>query len=193
MQGRISVPKAIATASQELQTVIKSTNGCFVFIGPIKVHLRSEGSMKKKLTMKRKIAALQETQIEMQKALKHMSALLQKQLDDADLPSPGRESSCLNCELKRAASTNMVYEKQQKIQKHEGIVERSTLNTERASDEFSPEHLDAVIEDVERRLYREHPLRNDSKETAQIKRFLQGVIDGEESSISSMIFDDVGD
>ena len=144
--------------------------------------------------MKRKIAALEQQQFEMKLHMEQMSLLLQKQREYAlSLPSPGRESGVLNCERKRSASANFVQEKEQKIMKSEGYMQRSQ-NTERTPDVFDPENLDSVIDSVERRLYEAHPPRNveNEKQLAHIRKHLLGIID-EGGSISSISFDDEGD
>ena len=41
--------------------------------------------------------------------------LMEKQMEEVPMPSPGRESGVLNAELKRVASANIAPEKKQKI------------------------------------------------------------------------------
>ena len=78
-QGRLSVSKEVVAASEELRYVMKSTEGCFLFIGPTKVYLRKEGQSKKKFDMKRKIVDLEKPQPEMQILMAKLSSLLQNQ------------------------------------------------------------------------------------------------------------------
>ena len=92
-QGRLSVPKFIATASEELQCVMKSRGGRSIFIGPIKVHLRNEGFPRDNIVMKRKIAVLEKKQSEMQTLLEKMSVLLQNQMVEDPSPLSSQENS----------------------------------------------------------------------------------------------------
>ena len=95
MQGRLSVPSSTVTACKELQCVLKSRNGRSIFIGPIKVHLRNEDLHHDERTeMRRKIAALEKKQLDMQTLLETMGSLLQQQqmVEDSDPFSSLEES-----------------------------------------------------------------------------------------------------
>ena len=95
MQGRMSVPSSVANGCKELQSVLKSRRGRSIFIGPFKVHLRDEGSLTdENVNLKRKIAALETKQLEMQTLLENMGSLLQQQqmvIDDSNPFSSSEE------------------------------------------------------------------------------------------------------
>ena len=195
IQGRLSVPKEVAAASTELQCVINSIEGHFIFIGPIKVYLRKEGQPRNKLNMKKKIVALEKKQLEMQMLMAKMSDLLQNQTNEMTrpLPSPGRDGG-FTSDRKRGACTNLVCEKKHKIRKRKKEIEAEE-NTGHDADVLDPENLaelDSAIQEMERREYRSQPSRN-AKPLVQVRAYLQGIIEEERSSISSLSFDGMGD
>ena len=109
VQGRISVPTEMVQNNAQLQRILQDRHGRFIFIGPIKVHLRKESPAKEKQTLKRKMAALEKQQLEMKSLLERL--VLER---ENILPSPGRTNGDLNCKLKRKASVKIVPVKKQK-------------------------------------------------------------------------------
>ena len=195
VQGRLSVPKDVVAASKELQYVMERADGCFLFIGPIKVYLRKEGQPKKKFDMRRKIIDLEKKQTEMKMLMAKMSSLLQNQNNEmiGPLPSPGRDGG-FTSERKRTAPTNLVCEKKQKIRKCEDEIEVGE-NTRHELDVLDPENsaqLDSAFKEMERRGYRSQPSRN-NEALVKIRAHLQGTIEEERRSISSFAFDEMGD
>ena len=121
VQGRLSVPKALASKCEELQHVLNNKGGHFVYIGPIKVQLSKENSPKKKNQTRRKLAALEKKQNEMKAMIEQFQEMLQMQNERMDeesselpLPSPGREGGFLSSARKRAAPTTISKAKKQK-------------------------------------------------------------------------------
>ena len=169
--------------------------GRFIFIGPIKVYLRKEGQPRNKLNIKKKIVALEKKQVEMQTLMAKMSDLLQNQTNEMTrpLPSPGRDGG-FTSDRKRGACTNLVCEKKHKIRKCKKEIEAEENNGHDA-DLLDPENLgklDSAFKEMERRAYRSQSSRN-AKPLVQVQAYLQGIIEEERSSISSLSFDGMGD
>ena len=141
VQGRLSVPKGVASKCEELQHVLNHKGGNFVYIGPIKVQLSKENSPKKKNQTKRKLAALEKQQIEMKAMMEQFREMLQMQNErmeeessEPPLPSPGRESGFLSSARKRAAPTTI-----SKAKKQKGTAPKKSLQ----------EQLDEAVTDFE--------------------------------------------
>jgi len=144
--------------------------------------------------MKQKIVALEKKQLEMQALMTKMSDLLQNQTNEMTrpLPSPGRDGGFTSAR-KRGACTNLVCEKKHKIRKCKKEIEANE-NNGHDKDELDPENLgklDSAFKEMERRAYRQ-PSRN-AKPLVQVQAYLQGIIEEERSSISSLSFDGMGD
>ena len=147
------------------------------------------------VNMKKKIAALEKKQLEMQTLMAKMSDLLQNQTNEMTrpLPSPGRDGG-FTSDRKRGACTNLVCEKKHKIRKCEDEIEVGE-NTRQELDVLDPENsaqLDSAFKEMERREYRSHPSRN-NEALVKIRAHLQGIIEEERSSIFSFAFDEMGD
>ena len=155
MVGRISVPKEIVSASIELKQVLSKDEGCLMFLGPIKVHLREEKLRKREQSVKTKVKNLEEKQNEMKSLLGRLTSMVENKMrldEHVPMPSPGRDGEFIS-QRKRAAPANIVRKEQKKIRVLKISNEKKKEEKREISDEnFDPEisSLRSAIREAER-------------------------------------------
>ena len=139
MEGRISVPMAVVSAHVELQQVLSSEEGCFVFLGPIKVHLCEERSGKRESTVKKKLKILEKEQNEMKALVGKLTSMLENkmQIEHQPMPSPGRDAEFVS-QRKRVAPANIVRKEQKKIRVMKGCNDKKINKCEISEEELDP-------------------------------------------------------
>ena len=146
MIGRISVPQAMVSASIELQQVLSKDEGCLMFLGPIKVHLREEKFRQREQNVKTKLKNVEKKQEEMQALLGRLTSMLENKVrldENMPMPSPGRDGD-FTSQRKRVAPANIVRKEQKKIR----VMKISNEKKKEEKRKISEENFDTEISNL---------------------------------------------